>query len=54
MPAAEQVRFDRLYLEGAERNARGLSRLGIDGMRAFAAARASIAGPDQIRCRTPQ
>jgi TRAP-type transport system periplasmic protein len=54
MPAAEQVRFDRLYLEDAERNARGLSRLGIDGMRAFVAARASIAGPDQIRCRTPQ
>jgi len=54
MPSAEQARFDRLYLEDAQGNARGLSRLGIDGMHAFAAARGSIAGPDQIRCRAPQ
>lgn len=50
MPAAEQLRFDRLYLEDAESNARGLGRFGIDGMRSFTAARTSIAGPDQIRC----
>lgn len=52
MPASEQTRFDALYLEDAARNAQGLSRLGIAGMRAFEAARASVAGHDQIRCRT--
>lgn len=52
MPEPEQARFDRLYLEDAERNAAALSRFGIDGSRAFAIARESIAGPDRIQCRS--
>lgn len=51
MPEAEQTRFDARYLADAERNARALSAFGIDGMRAFAAARQSILGPDSIQCR---
>ena len=50
MPAAEQARFDALYLSEAEANARGLSRFGIDGMRAFRAARASVKGRGQVSC----
>jgi TRAP-type transport system periplasmic protein len=53
MPAAEQARFDRLYLEDAEANARALDRFGIDGEAAFAIARASVAGPGRILCRRP-
>lgn len=51
MPEAEQERFDRLYLADAERNARHLSTFGIDGLRAFNAARSSIVARDQIQCR---
>ncbi len=50
MPAAEQARFDALYLREAEANARALSRFGIDGMRAFRAARASVKARDAIAC----
>lgn len=51
MPAADQARFDALYLRDAERNAHALERLGIDGPAAFRSARASIAARDQIQCR---
>lgn len=46
----DQERFDALYLRDAERNARGLSRFGIDGMRAFRAARAAISD-GKVRCQ---
>jgi TRAP-type C4-dicarboxylate transport system substrate-binding protein len=49
--AAEQERFDALYLRDAERNARALERFGIDGLAAFNTARASIPARDQIRCK---
>ncbi|MXO58435.1 ABC transporter substrate-binding protein [Altererythrobacter salegens] len=39
---AEQSRFDALYLEDAEKNARKLAKLDIDGLDAFRKARASI------------
>ena len=47
---AEQARFDALYLRDSEENARRLSRFGIDGLRAFRAARASVQGRDRIAC----
>lgn len=50
MAPSEQARFDRLYLDDAERNARSLLPLGIDGPAAFKVARASVAGAGQIRC----
>jgi TRAP-type transport system periplasmic protein len=50
MPAAEQARFDTLYLRDAKRNAGELRTLGIDGPAAFATARASVRGRDQISC----
>jgi TRAP-type C4-dicarboxylate transport system substrate-binding protein len=50
VPPADQSRFDALYLQEAERNARALSRFGIDGMAALRTARTSVVGPDQIRC----
>ena len=53
MPAAEQARFDALYLRAAEANARSLSRFGIDGMRAFRTARASVKARDAIACGGP-
>jgi TRAP-type C4-dicarboxylate transport system substrate-binding protein len=53
MPPDQQVRFDALYLEDAASNADALAAIGIDGRRAFAIARASIAGPDHIRCKVP-
>jgi TRAP-type C4-dicarboxylate transport system substrate-binding protein len=46
----DQERFDALYLRDAERNARALSRFGIDGMRAFRAARAAISD-GKVRCQ---
>ena len=49
--AADQDRFDRLYLEGAERNARALERFGIDGLATFRLARASIPSRDRVECR---
>ncbi|CCA90974.1 TRAP transporter substrate-binding protein DctP [Novosphingobium sp. PP1Y] len=50
MSDADQRRFDALYLQDAERNARGLDRFGIDGLAVFRTARASIAARDQVRC----
>jgi TRAP-type C4-dicarboxylate transport system substrate-binding protein len=47
---AEQARFDALYLEDARLNARTLSRFGIDGLDAFAKARASVKGTNIIEC----
>lgn len=46
----DQRRFDSLYLRVGQANARGLSEFGIDGMRAYRIARASIAGPNVISC----
>ncbi|HMT43347.1 MAG TPA: TRAP transporter substrate-binding protein DctP [Chakrabartia sp.] len=51
MPAADQARFDALYLRDAERNARSLSALGIDGLKAFRTARASISKRDSVSCK---
>lgn len=48
----DQVRFDRLYLEDAQRNARSLSRFGIDGMTAFNLARDSVSARDTVTCRS--
>jgi TRAP-type transport system periplasmic protein len=53
MPAAEQARFDALYLRDAEANARSLARIGIDGLRAFRTARASVKARDVIACGGP-
>jgi TRAP-type C4-dicarboxylate transport system substrate-binding protein len=50
---ADQARFDRLYLQDAQLNARGLERFGIDGIAPFRLARSSVAARDQIVCRTP-
>lgn len=50
MPAADQAKFDALYLHDAEVNARGLGRLGIDGLGAFKAARSAVKARDQISC----
>lgn len=52
MPAADQQRFDALYLREAESNARLLDRFGIDGMQAFRAARASIPARNRVECRS--
>jgi TRAP-type C4-dicarboxylate transport system substrate-binding protein len=51
--AADQERFDRLYLEDAQRNARDLERFGIDGLATFRVARASVPARDTIACRRP-
>jgi TRAP-type C4-dicarboxylate transport system substrate-binding protein len=51
--AAEQERFDRLYLEEAQVNARALERFGIDGLATFRLARASIPARDRVECRRP-
>jgi TRAP-type C4-dicarboxylate transport system substrate-binding protein len=48
--AAEQARFDALYLQEAERNAAGLERYGIDGRAVFAVARASVGDKGEISC----
>lgn len=48
--AADQARFDALYLRDAESNARALSRFGIDGLRAFRSARDSVKTRDTISC----
>ena len=40
--ASDQQRFDALYLREAERNAQSLDRYGIDGLKVFRIARASI------------
>jgi hypothetical protein len=48
--AAEQARFDALYLQEAERNAAALERYGIDGRAVFAVARASVGDKGEISC----
>jgi len=50
MPAAEQARFDALYLKDAERNAKALNDYGIDGMSVFRAARAGVKPDGSIQC----
>ena len=48
--AAEQARFDALYLVDAQANARALADLGIDGLDAFRRARASVRPNGSIEC----
>ncbi len=48
--AADQQRFDAIYLRDSEANARGLSAFGIDGEAAFRSARAAVQGRDKISC----
>lgn len=50
LPAAEQQRFDDLYLAVAAQNAAALSRYGIDGDSVFAASRASVSSDGSISC----
>ena len=50
MPAADQARFDALYLRDAERNAKALGRYGIDGTAVFRAARAGVKADGSIEC----
>jgi len=50
MPAADQARFDALYLHDAEVNAGRLSRLGLDGLGAFHAARGAVRARGDISC----
>ena len=47
----DQARFDRLYLEEAQRNARALERYDIDGIATFRLARASIPARDRVECK---
>jgi TRAP-type C4-dicarboxylate transport system substrate-binding protein len=47
---AEQKRFDQLYLADAQKNARALAGLGIDGLDAFRKARASVKPDGSIKC----
>jgi TRAP-type C4-dicarboxylate transport system substrate-binding protein len=51
--AAEQEKYDRLYLDDARRNAQALERFGIDGLETFRLARNSVPVRDQIRCEVP-
>jgi TRAP-type C4-dicarboxylate transport system substrate-binding protein len=48
----EQARFDALYLQDAQVNARGLADFGIDGLTVFRKARASVKGRNKIECGT--
>ncbi|MGV3512298.1 MAG: TRAP transporter substrate-binding protein DctP [Novosphingobium sp.] len=50
--AADQQRFDAIYLRDSEANARGLAAFGIDGVAAFRSARAAVKGRDRISCRS--
>ena len=50
MPAADQARFDALYLRDAERNAKALGHYGIDGLAVFRAARAGVKPDGSIEC----
>ncbi len=47
----DQAKFDALYLRDAQRNAKLLRRYGINGMRSFDIARASIGSNNQIICK---
>jgi TRAP-type C4-dicarboxylate transport system substrate-binding protein len=51
LPAAEQQRFDELYLREAERNAQALGRYGIDGLKAFRTSRASVGADGSVSCQ---
>ena len=53
MSAADQARFDALYLQEAQRNAAALARYGIDGSPVFRLARDSIAADGTIDCVEP-
>lgn len=48
--AADQQRFDDLYLASARENAQALQRYGIDGMQVFETARASIQRDGSVTC----
>lgn len=48
--AADQQRFDAIYLRDSEANARGLKAFGINGEAAFRSARAAVQGRDRISC----
>ncbi|WP_428027396.1 TRAP transporter substrate-binding protein DctP [Altererythrobacter sp.] len=50
MPQQDQIRFEKLYLRDAERNAQRLERYGIDGLAAFRIARSSVVARNQIEC----
>jgi TRAP-type C4-dicarboxylate transport system substrate-binding protein len=50
LPAAEQQRFDELYLREAGRNAESLERYGIDGVKVFRTARASVGADGSVTC----
>lgn len=50
LPAEDQARFDAIYLRDAEANARGMTRLGIDGLTAFRTARSSIGPGGSVSC----
>lgn len=52
IPAADQARFDRLYLADAARNAAALDRYAIDGVTPFRVARASIRPDGHVSCRS--
>jgi TRAP-type C4-dicarboxylate transport system substrate-binding protein len=52
LPAADQQRFNRLYVEDARRNAAGLDRYGINGREVLALAQASIGPQGQVSCAT--
>jgi TRAP-type C4-dicarboxylate transport system substrate-binding protein len=47
---ADQARFDAMYEREARRNAEGLSRYGIDGMKAYGVARASVGAGGNVIC----
>jgi len=51
LPAADQQRFDALYLREAEANAQSLERYGIDGMKVFRISRASVGADGSVTCR---
>jgi TRAP-type transport system periplasmic protein len=51
LTAAEQERFDALYLREAGHNAQSLERYGIDGTSVFQTARASIGADGSVNCR---
>jgi TRAP-type transport system periplasmic protein len=47
---ADQIAFDKKYLEDAERNAKALSRYDIDGMSVLRTARASVQADGTVQC----
>ena len=51
LSAADQLRFDELYLREAEANAQSLERYGIDGMKVFRMSRASVGADGSVTCR---